>query len=101
VPPEDAAITWDHIAHSPNGSIAKAQRWLDYQPRYSSLEAVQESVRWLIAQGIVAAPPAWGQWPPAAQLAEHGRSPARPGPPATRGAHKRSRRQSPQSRRPD
>jgi nucleoside-diphosphate-sugar epimerase len=45
---EDAAATWDHIAHSPNCSIAKAQRWLDYQPRYSSLEAVYESLSWLI-----------------------------------------------------
>jgi len=50
---EDAAQTWEHITHSPNSSIAKAQRLLDYQPRYSSLEAVQESVNWLIQQGQV------------------------------------------------
>ena len=37
-------FTWDHIAHSPNCSIAKAQRLLGYTPRYSSLEAVQEAV---------------------------------------------------------
>jgi len=40
----EAQQTWDHIAHSPNCSIAKARRLLDYQPRYSSLEAVYEAV---------------------------------------------------------
>lgn len=50
---EYAAQTWDHIAHSPNASIAKAQRLLDYHPRYSSLQAVHESLQWLILQGIV------------------------------------------------
>jgi len=45
---EEAAATWDHIAHSPNCSIAKAQRLLGYQPRYSSLQAVQEALEWLI-----------------------------------------------------
>lgn len=44
---EEAQATWDHIAHSPNCSIAKAQRLLDYRPRYSSLQAVQEAVTWL------------------------------------------------------
>ena len=50
---EYAAQTWDHIAHSPNASIAKAQRLLDYHPRYSSLQAIHESLEWLIRQGIV------------------------------------------------
>ena len=45
---EEAEGTWDHIAHSPNCSIAKARRLLDYQPRYSSLQAVRESLGWLI-----------------------------------------------------
>jgi nucleoside-diphosphate-sugar epimerase len=45
---EDAAATWDHIAHSPNCSIRKAQKLLGYQPRYSSLQAVKESISWLI-----------------------------------------------------
>jgi nucleoside-diphosphate-sugar epimerase len=49
----DAAMTWDHIAHSPNCSIAKARTLLGYAPRYSSLQAVRESVDWLIAKGIV------------------------------------------------
>jgi len=50
---EHAMQTWDHIAHSPNASIAKARRLLDYRPRYSSLLAIHESVQWLIRQGIV------------------------------------------------
>jgi nucleoside-diphosphate-sugar epimerase len=49
----EAGQTWDHIAHSPNCSIAKAERRIGYRPRYSSLEAVRESVEWLIGQGIV------------------------------------------------
>lgn len=47
----DANATWDHIAHSPNCSMEKAARLLSYRPRYSSLEAVQDSVRWLIESG--------------------------------------------------
>ena len=50
---EYAAQTWDHIAHSPNASIAKAQRLLEYRPRYTSLQAIYESVEWLIEQGVV------------------------------------------------
>ncbi len=42
---KDARTSWDHIAHSPNCSIDKARKLLGYQPRYSSLQAVQESVR--------------------------------------------------------
>jgi nucleoside-diphosphate-sugar epimerase len=52
---EHAAQTWDHITHSPNASIAKAQHLLDYRPRYSSLLAIYESVQWLIRQGVVEA----------------------------------------------
>ena len=51
---EEAQATWDHIAHSPHCSIAKAQQMLGYQPRYTSLEAVYESVMWLIAHGVIA-----------------------------------------------
>ena len=50
---EEAAATWDHIAHSPNCSIEKARRLLDYQPRYSSLEAVYESLHWLIEHQVI------------------------------------------------
>jgi nucleoside-diphosphate-sugar epimerase len=47
----EAQLTWDHIAHSPNCAITKAQRALGYHPRYSSLQAVQEAVTWLQENG--------------------------------------------------
>jgi len=50
---EEARATWDHIAHSPNASIDKARRLLGYDPRYSSFEAVRESVLWLHEQGRI------------------------------------------------
>jgi nucleoside-diphosphate-sugar epimerase len=50
---DEAAATWDHIAHSPHCSIAKARQRLGYAPRYTSLEAVIESVNALIAAGVV------------------------------------------------
>jgi nucleoside-diphosphate-sugar epimerase len=55
---EEAAGTWDHIAHSPNCSIAKAAKLLGYRPRYTSLQAVRESLEWLIEHGRVEA-----EWP--------------------------------------
>lgn len=42
--PKDAEATWEHIVRSPCHSIAKGQRLLGYQPRYTSLEAVTQSV---------------------------------------------------------
>lgn len=45
--------TWGHITRSPNCSIAKAERLLDYRPRYTSYQAVREAVTWLLEQGIV------------------------------------------------
>jgi len=53
VSPEEAQATWDHIAHSPNCSIAKAQRLIQYQPRYRSLQAIHESVQWLLDNGKI------------------------------------------------
>ncbi len=50
---QEADATWDHIAHSPNCSIDKARRLIGYNPRYSSLQAVYESVQWLIARGVI------------------------------------------------
>jgi nucleoside-diphosphate-sugar epimerase len=44
---EDANATWDHISHSPNCSIDKAIKLLNYSPGYSSLDAVTESLAWL------------------------------------------------------
>jgi len=52
----EANATWDHIAHSPNCSIAKAERLLEYRPRFSSLQAVYEAVQWLIQDGQVRLP---------------------------------------------
>ncbi len=50
---EEARATWDHIAHSPNCSIAKARRLIGYAPRYSSLEAVYEAVTWLLEHAVI------------------------------------------------
>ena len=48
-----AEMTLDHIAHSPHCSIEKAKRLIDYRPRYTPLEAVRESLQWLIDHGQV------------------------------------------------
>ena len=50
---KNARTTWDHIAHSPNCSIAKARNLLDYAPQYSSLEAVQQCVASLQRNGVL------------------------------------------------
>lgn len=44
----DVDFTWDHIAHSPNCSIEKAKKIIEYSPRFSSLQAVQEAVDHMI-----------------------------------------------------
>ncbi|HZB30851.1 MAG TPA: NAD(P)-dependent oxidoreductase [Streptosporangiaceae bacterium] len=49
--PAVAKTSWEHIAHSPSMSIDKARSLLGYAPRYSSLQAVRESLAWLIAHG--------------------------------------------------
>jgi nucleoside-diphosphate-sugar epimerase len=50
-----AQLTWDHIAHSPSMSIDKARRLLGYDPAYTSLEAIWESLMWLAANGRLGA----------------------------------------------
>ena len=50
---KDATVTWDHIARSPNCSIRKAERLIDYRPHYSSLEAVRQSLMWLVEHGVI------------------------------------------------
>lgn len=50
---KESQTTWDHIAHSPNCSIEKARQLLGYRPRYTSLQAVQESVQWLLEDGQI------------------------------------------------
>ena len=54
-----AQLTWDHIAHSPSMSIDKARRLLGYNPAYTSLEAIWDALKWLVANGqlIAAASP--------------------------------------------
>jgi nucleoside-diphosphate-sugar epimerase len=50
---EAATATWEHIYRSPSCSIAKAVGTIGYGPRYSSLQAVQESVSWLVEHGQI------------------------------------------------
>jgi nucleoside-diphosphate-sugar epimerase len=45
--------TQQHISRSLTCSIEKSRRLLGYEPRYSSLQAIQESVEWLIRNGAV------------------------------------------------
>lgn len=54
IPTHQWTQTWDHIAHSPNASIAKAQRRLGYQPRYTSLQAVHEAIIWMVDHHVIA-----------------------------------------------
>ncbi len=42
-----ADVTYEHISRSPSMSIAKAAQLLGYVPKYTSLQAVAEAVRWL------------------------------------------------------
>lgn len=41
----DAAITYDHLRHSPYASIAKAERLLGFSPRYTATEAVRDALQ--------------------------------------------------------
>lgn len=51
---KDASATVGHLEHSPNCySIIKARHWLDYQPRYSSLQAIYEAVQPWIGDRVV------------------------------------------------
>ncbi len=51
LPPEYTQGGLAHLEHCTNASPAKAMRLLDYAPRYTSLQAVQEAVTWLIEHG--------------------------------------------------
>ncbi|MGU3576441.1 NAD-dependent epimerase/dehydratase family protein [Brucellaceae bacterium C25G] len=51
--PEFAENSKGHVVRSSSHSIEKARFRLGYEPRYSSLEAIYESVQALIAQGLV------------------------------------------------
>jgi nucleoside-diphosphate-sugar epimerase len=50
---EHASATLDHIDRSITASIERARSILGYAPRYSSLEALRESLRWLVEHGQV------------------------------------------------
>jgi nucleoside-diphosphate-sugar epimerase len=50
---EHAAVTRDHAGRNIAASIDRARDILGYAPRYSSLEALHESLRWLAASGHV------------------------------------------------
>jgi nucleoside-diphosphate-sugar epimerase len=51
VGPEHAASTREHIDRSIAAGIERARSILGYAPRYSSLEALRESLRWLVEHG--------------------------------------------------
>ncbi len=48
-----AGVSREHVARSIAASIERARDVLGYRPRYSSLDALQESLRWLAANGQV------------------------------------------------
>jgi nucleoside-diphosphate-sugar epimerase len=50
---KDIEFTWEHIRHSPNCSMEKVKKYLGFKPRYTSFEAVYESLMWLIDNNIV------------------------------------------------
>jgi nucleoside-diphosphate-sugar epimerase len=50
---EHAGLTREHVARSIAASIDRAREVLGYRPRYSSLEALRESLRWLARNGRV------------------------------------------------
>ncbi len=50
---EHAETTFAHVDRSIAASIDRAREVLGYRPRYSSLEALQDSLRWLVASGQV------------------------------------------------
>ncbi len=50
---EEAQDTLEHISHSPCCSIEKASRRFNYKPKYSSMQAVGESVEWLIQNKVI------------------------------------------------
>jgi nucleoside-diphosphate-sugar epimerase len=52
----DAEASWGHIMRSSCVSIEKSRQRLGYAPRYTSLEAVQESVAALITRGRISVP---------------------------------------------
>jgi nucleoside-diphosphate-sugar epimerase len=52
----DAHTSWGHIMRSSCVSIEKSRQRLGYRPRFSSLEAIQQSVAALIGSGRITVP---------------------------------------------
>ena len=52
----DGKTSWGHVMRSSCVSIEKSRQRLGYNPRFTSLEAIQESVQALIAAGRVTVP---------------------------------------------
>jgi nucleoside-diphosphate-sugar epimerase len=50
---EHAAVTRDHVERSIAASIGRAREVLGYAPRYTSLDAMREALRWLAQNGHV------------------------------------------------
>jgi nucleoside-diphosphate-sugar epimerase len=50
---EHATATREHGGRSITASIARAKDVLGYQPRYTTLEALREAVRWLADHGAI------------------------------------------------
>ena len=50
---KDVDASWSHIAHSPCVSIEKSRRVIEYNPKYSSIEAVKEAVKALKDRGML------------------------------------------------
>ncbi|WP_432498464.1 NAD-dependent epimerase/dehydratase family protein [Kineococcus gypseus] len=50
---EHADASWEHLARSHSASTAKARALLGYAPRWTSLAAAADSVRWAAAHGEV------------------------------------------------
>jgi nucleoside-diphosphate-sugar epimerase len=53
VGPEHAGVSREHVARSIAASIGRARDVLGYRPRFSSLDALHESLRQLVADGQV------------------------------------------------
>jgi nucleoside-diphosphate-sugar epimerase len=49
--PEQAEVTREHTTRSIAASIAQAREVLGYAPRYTSLQALNEALSWLVASG--------------------------------------------------
>ena len=50
---EHAGATREHVARGIAASIDRARDVLGYRPRYTSLDAMHESLRWLVGNGLV------------------------------------------------